>query len=403
MAKQHVEPPSAQHRRDSGTGKGPSRPPLGSAAAIPQSRGAEIDDSAEPFPHGLVVARSQLEHLPETERRFFARGLAQVVQRRTTSDANDITVQRKPNPLQTRATTVLAQLRALIAAADWPTIRKRVYPQQSAAGIARAKDRKTGKATDLTGLGKITSLDRFATAMKGIQADWPKKSIRERIDAIGAAANAELTQAGVPNFILVDKMAMVPKGMFSRGGWAFYINEDLVSSPTLDAATAGMVANAAMHESRHAEQHFLAARYSAGFNKTDQAGLVAEQGIPDPIAKEAVNKKFNAMSDMAVASLGQRMFKAYVTDAAATSAAAGGLDPARDDMNDKRTKAETARTALTTTVSSATVTTAESARDALSASITAVEKAYAAYRAVPYEADAHEVGDAAELAFKGWP
>jgi len=108
------------------------------------------------------------------------------------------------------------------------------------------------------------------------------------------------------------------------------------------------------------------------------------------------------MSDMAVALLGQRMFKAFVTNEAASRTAAGQLDPARDEMKDKRTKAESALTALTTTVTSTAVATAEKARDALSASITAVEKAYASYRAVAYEADAHEVGDAAELAFKGW-
>jgi hypothetical protein len=138
-------------------------------------------------------------------------------------------------------------------------------------------------------------------------------------------------------------------------------------------------------------------------NKTDQAALVAEQDIPDLIAKEAVAKKFNAASDMAVAALGQRMFKAFITDDAVVRPAETGLDPARDDMADKRTKAETARAALGTTVTAAAVAAAERARDALSASIAAVEKAYAAYRGVPYEADAHEVGDAAELAFKGWP
>ncbi len=403
MAKQHIEKPSGQRRRSIGTSTRPARSPLGSAAVIRQSPGSAIADPAVPFPHRLVVARGQFEHLPEAGRRLFALGLAQAVQRRTTSEADGPTLQRKPNALQIRATTVLTQLRALIAGADWPTIRKRVYPQQSAAGIARAKDRKAGKATDLTGLGRVASLDRFAAAMRGIQADWPTKSIRERLEAIGAAANAELTQAGVPKFMLVDKMAMSAKGMFMGSAWAFYLNEDLVSSRALDAAAAGQVANAAMHESRHAEQHFLAARYSAGMNKTDQAGLVAEQDLPDPIAQEAVKQKFNAASDMAVAALGQRMFKAFVTDDATVRPVAGGLDPARDDMNDKRTKAATARSALTRTVSSAAVATAERARDALSASIAAVEKAYAAYRGVPYEADAHEVGDAAEQAFKGWP
>ena len=400
MAKQHIEPPSRPRRRESANGA--SRRDQSSASRLPPPTGTEIPDSAPLFMHRLVVARTQLERLPEAGRRLFVRGLAHSVQRRTTSAPGDVTVQRQPNPLKTRAATVLATLNGLIAGADWPTMRKRLYPQQSAAGIQRAKDRKAGKATDLTGLGKITSLNRFAGAMKAMQADWPTKSMKDRIDALGAAANAELTQAGVPNFMIVDKSAMTAKAAFSAGAWGFFINEGLLTSRNLDAATAGQLANAAMHESRHAEQHFLAARYSAGFNKTDEAGLVAEQGIPTPIAKEAVKNKFDAMSDMAVAMVGQRMFKRYVTDVDAHDAAAGLFDPALEDMKDKRAKAETARTALAKAVTSAAVTAAEQARDALKAAITELHKAYVAYRGVPSEADAHEVGDAAELAFKGW-
>jgi len=32
-----------------------------------------------------------------------------------------------------------------------------------------------------------------------------------------------------------------------------------------------------------------------------------------------------------------------------------------------------------------------------------VEKEYGEYRSIPFEADAHDVGDAAGLAFEGWP
>ena len=42
-------------------------------------------------------------------------------------------------------------------------------------------------------------------------------------------------------------------------------------------------------------------------------------------------------------------------------------------------------------------------RDELKAAIVEVERRYTLYRNIPYEADAHEVGDAAEQAFKGWP
>lgn len=40
---------------------------------------------------------------------------------------------------------------------------------------------------------------------------------------------------------------------------------------------------------------------------------------------------------------------------------------------------------------------------AAGAAIAEVERRYTLYRNIPYEADAHEVGDAAEQAFEGWP
>ena len=50
-----------------------------------------------------------------------------------------------------------------------------------------------------------------------------------------------------------------------------------------------------------------------------------------------------------------------------------------------------------------TVADAKKARDALKAQIADVEKRYTDYRNIAYEADAHEIGDAAEQAFRGWP
>jgi hypothetical protein len=49
------------------------------------------------------------------------------------------------------------------------------------------------------------------------------------------------------------------------------------------------------------------------------------------------------------------------------------------------------------------ITKAKAKRDALKGWILEVERRYTLYRAIPYEADAHEVGDAAEQAFLGWP
>ncbi len=402
MAKQQLTSLSGQRQR--APIRSSSRRAADSAVKVPVVPGAAWVDQAPRLPPRLVIARSQLEHLPEAERRLFAHGLAHVIQRQATASAGPVVVQRRPNRLQVRATAVQTELRSLIATATWPALRRVWYPMQSAAGIARARDRKAGRTADLTGLGAITSLDRFAKAMKQIQKDWPTRTPRQRIDAIGAAANVELTRAGVPTFLLVDPATMTAKASFSVGAWAMEVNQELLATRTVDDAAAGLLANAGLHESRHAEQHFLAARYSAGYNHTDAAGLVAEQGVPDAVAREAVKQKFSATTDTDVAQLGQRMFDQYAANrgASASAANAGSLDAARDDMGAKRAAAQAAYSALAKAVTPARVAAAARARDALKAAIIEVYRGYLAYRGVPSEADAHEVGDAAELAFQGW-
>ncbi|HKP84438.1 MAG TPA: hypothetical protein VJT69_20650 [Pyrinomonadaceae bacterium] len=51
------------------------------------------------------------------------------------------------------------------------------------------------------------------------------------------------------------------------------------------------------------------------------------------------------------------------------------------------------------TTNAATLADAAQKRDTLKAAIAEVEKRYTDYRNIPYEADAHEVGDAAEQVF----
>jgi hypothetical protein len=58
---------------------------------------------------------------------------------------------------------------------------------------------------------------------------------------------------------------------------------------------------------------------------------------------------------------------------------------------------------LQANASAATVADGKKKAAALTAQIQAVEKAYLAYRAIPYEADAHEVGDSESEAFSKLP
>jgi hypothetical protein len=292
------------------------------------------------------------------------------------------------------------ELQTLIDGAMWKEIRKRVYPKESAAGIKRAKERKAGTRPDLTGLGRIRSLEHFAAAVRGIQRRWAT-SPDDRVNMLKTAANAELEGADVPGFLHMDKMLMEFKGFFSPRQWSFTVSQELVTSGTLNNTDAAELANTTMHESRHAEQDFLAARYAAGVQHVDSPTIVAEHHIPAQIADKAVAKKFDAGTDPAVVSQGRRMNQATVTEGAQNQAISD--DDGLSDLATKRGEAQAALQTLKSNPTAQTFANATAKRDALRAQITVVEQKYGLYRNIPYEADAHEVGDAAGEAFKGWP
>jgi hypothetical protein len=301
------------------------------------------------------------------------------------------------------------EMQDLIDDAVWKRgegIRKRAYPKESAAGIKRAKERKAGTRPDLTGLGSLTTLASFAGAMKTVQSGWGPKSVDDRVAAIGAAANAELIKAGVPVFLGVDKAKMVGQGFFQPGAWTYTVNIDLVSLAVLSDGDAAELANVTLHESRHAEQQFLAARYAAGPpDNKDAATIHSEQHIPeDPIAKAAVAAKFNAATDPQVVALGKEMYKAHVTEGTLNQQISDDVkNYIENELATARAEATKSLAALNSSATAGAVADATAKRDALKAAIAEVERRYSLYRNIPYEADAHEVGDAAEQAFKGWP
>lgn len=300
-----------------------------------------------------------------------------------------------------KAGVLADELQKLINVATWKEIRKRVYPKESAAGVQRAKDRKAGTLPDLTGIGQIKVLEHFATQVRSIQKNWTSLATPDkRTQELGKAASAELTSVNVPGFLIVDKQPMEFKGFFSPRQWKFVISQELVSNASLGDQDAAELSNTTLHECRHAEQHFLSARHSAGVLGKDSAALVVEQHIPKVIADEAVAKKFDAATDATTKALGKEMFKAMITEGALNQAISN--DDGIDDLNALRGEADTALKNLRSVPTAKTIAEATAKRDALQAQIIVVEQKYTPYRNIPYEADAHEVGDAAELAFKGW-
>jgi Domain of unknown function (DUF4157) len=303
--------------------------------------------------------------------------------------------------LQQRAKELAQELQVLIDGATWKEIRKRVYPKESAAGVQRAKDRHMGKIPDLTGLGQLKTLDHFANEVRDIQKKWGDlKTPTNRVKELGKAINKELTDVEVPEFLVVEKAKTESKGFFTPTEWKFSISDVLVSGASLSNDDAGEVANTALHEGRHAEQRFLSARFSAGVKKNDSAEIVAEQGIPSKVADKAVEKKFDVKTDPKVADLGQQMYQSLVTDGDKNQKISD--DDGLSDLAKRRSEAQVALGLLNNVVTEQTIGQATKSRDALREQIAVVEEKYTQYRNIPHEADAHEVGDAAEQAFKGW-
>jgi hypothetical protein len=308
-------------------------------------------------------------------------------------------VQRAPNPLAADAAKLIKELDAAIAAGQWEVLRAKVYPREAAPARKRANDRRAGAMPDLAGLGSVVSLDSIATAIKALQGSWSGKTPKARGQAMIDAANVALAAAKVPKYLDHAIEDMVPRGGFLPTDWKFFIRKATVEAPALTSAEAGEVANVVAHESRHAEQHFLQARLLAGTKRASD--VKAATGIPQPIVNEAVKQKM-AAGDPRLAEA-KAMDKAFGADGAANQAISANVTTVRDEMNRRRKVAEDARTKLAASATAGTLAAGKQACAELITQTAALEKAYLAYRAIPYEADAHEVGDSESEAFSKLP
>lgn len=141
--------------------------------------------------------------------------------------------------------------------------------------------------SEATGIGQSLSVGEFVTAAKDVEAHWDKLKPKERADKMAAAANAELTKAGVPKTTAV--LAKLPgneAGELNFSAWELKLGSPAFSTATTDSAKMADAASTIYHESRHAEQWFRMARLQAGKGKK-ASEIKSEMGIPARIAAEA--------------------------------------------------------------------------------------------------------------------
>ncbi|MEZ4398628.1 MAG: DUF4157 domain-containing protein [Kofleriaceae bacterium] len=368
---------------------------VGDAAAVAARAPAGDDHAAETDADAGAAAVLARVHGGDDQAQASARPFGQLELRRCPGGNAPA-----PDPLRQQQQALVAQLDQAIADGQWEVIRARVYPREAAAAHTRARERRAGTRPDLAGLGSVISIDRMVAAIRGLQATWAAKTPAERGAAVFAAANAELAAAGVPRYLDTAIEAMVPRGSFSRVEWKFRLRQATVDAPALADAEAAEVANTAQHESRHAEQHWLRARYLAGEGRSARQ-IRAETGVPAAIATAAAAAPLGAADPRH--GEGQTMDRAFGADGATHAATSNQVTVEQQALDQRRAEAQAARAALAAAATPATVAAATTARDRLRAQIQAVETAYLAYRAIPYEADAHEVGDSTSEAYTGGP
>lgn len=263
--------------------------------------------------------------------------------------------------------------------------------------------RRAGTAPDLSGLGTIRTVDHFAAAVHDIQRHWSDagQTVDTRAGALLAAANHEMAAAHIPVLRQVLPEPMSARGAFTPDDWSLHLSLEMLQNNTLSDDAAADLCNTTLHEARHAEQDFLAARWAAGLG--DSIATIARNVFVD-VARTAHGLPLDARHGTpAERALAQRMYTSTVTDGVANDRIERDTTAEIDELNARTAAAQAALTALNAGVTATTIATATAARDALRRQVPVVEAAYRAYRAIPHEADAHEVGDTAEVAFRRPP
>jgi hypothetical protein len=306
-------------------------------------------------------------------------------------------------PVSASQAPVLQDLLQLIPTATWPEIRKRQYPKESAAAAPHEQARLEGKEPDLTGVGSLPNLHLVASEIRDIQGRWATDSSTTadtRVGWLGKVADDTLTAASVPKLLHTVKEDMESRGAFVPKEWKFKVKKGMVEQPTLSADAAGDLANTTAHECRHAQQTFSAARYAAGIQHLDAAKISDTLNMESTIASVAVAKKMDKSTPAAEKDLGARMLESKGTNLKPNSAISNQVDVEIKKLDRARGAAEAARDGLMFGFPPVSEDEAVKRRDALKAEVDAVVKSYSDYRAIPHEADAHDVGNEEEMAFK---
>jgi hypothetical protein len=303
----------------------------------------------------------------------------------------------------------LARLEKLLDAAGDGTRLERMFERLATVEEVEAFLARQARG-ESQGLKEEMTLKSLAKASQGLGSRWAQLSPAQRLEEALNVVNAELDVHGVPPVRAKEMETVATRGQFDRRGWSVEIDKHLLDG---EEASAQKLTSTLLHEGRHAEQVFTAARVKAGQGWTaERLALTVEEGglgISEKVAEAATKRPLKDMAS-AEAKFGQKMFDAmggkgraaeYKKIQAKLSEAQAAYDRANYDFIDKHREAlKRANHDLALADRAPEVI---KARRAINQTKAARDAAFAEYKALAEEKDAHDIENAFEQASKTAP
>ncbi len=320
---------------------------------------------------------------------------------RVVQQAPGVAVQREPTGQvsEARIAVLTAELAGSIAANSWQALRVRLTEKINAPVREQVAERQAGTRPDMTGVGSQMAVGRFAAAAKALKPRWSELTPWWRAQKLYKAANTELTATGVPAMMNLVVQDMTARGGFNAKGWTFLLQKERMSLPTVTDDHMSELAQTTLHEARHCEQHFRAARYLAG-QKKDVSEILAADDIPPHIAQAAFANPLTSENGSAQELDEARQWQQSMgPDDAKNGAISGHAKAQIDELERLNAVATQALALFQANPTQDNDDAGLQARIALDAQAEAVAEAYDAYRNIPHEYDANAVGVTANQAY----
>ena len=141
-----------------------------------------------------------------------------------------------------------------------------------------------------TGLARREAVARYVRAAREGRTGWDLRPPSARMEALVAAANAELAQVGAPAAVALlhelPPRAATRRAWFLRGAWCVLFDPRSLGGALPDEEH-GRVASAVYHEARHVEQTFRVARKLAA-EGAGATSIELRLEVPPEVAAAAV-------------------------------------------------------------------------------------------------------------------